>query len=53
MKSDYDKELTSEEKLVYVLNILSEKEKDETKKRELEDIKKKLILKTKKSSGNK
>lgn len=53
MKSDYDKELTSEEKLVYALNILSEKEKDETKKRELEDIKKALILKTKKSSENK
>ena len=53
MKSDYDKEFTSEEKLVYALNILSEKEKDETKKRELEDIKKILILKTKKSSENK
>lgn len=53
MKSDYDKELTREEKLVYALNILLEKEKDETKKRKLEDIKKTLILKAKKSSENK
>lgn len=53
MKSDYDKELTSEEKLVYALNILSKKEKDETKKRELEEIKMKLISKAKKSSENK
>ena len=47
-----DNELTNEEKLIYILNVLEESSKDNTRKEELNKLKKKLILESNSENKN-
>lgn len=47
-----NKELTKEEKLIYIVNILEKSSENNTRKEELNKLKKKLILESKSKSEN-